>query len=324
MSSRERNIATDHDEVIVNYLIILLKGLNDCVSIFDQLAVIGHIFKPVDHDVLNICYSAHFRFMKTNLPSSKPSSAQKKQVENTSDQSTKAQQILSNHNYRLDISHHNPQPTTNMKTTTAILALFGLLILPAVTARALPDSAGSGLPYPVKPMALSGNIGGYDVQLSGSIQEIHAQMKTIYPDFDPAALNAAKNSTTRSDDLDFTFKLTPRGGKLLPPICCPIRDWKQAGGGPIDEGIFHLNNVGGTCGVDAKSCSRISCSWGAAIFLCNDNDYGITPQCLYLSTYAHDIRMDCYRADSGDGVFSVCGQEFDSDNYNIIVRKDSC
>jgi hypothetical protein len=81
-------------------------------------------------------------------------------------------------------------------------------------------------------------------------------------------------------------------------------------------------------------CARISCSYGAAIWLCNDNTYPIWPSCRYLATYAEDILGTCadmYLApgSKGWGLFDqrdlrVNGQEFDTDNYNVIVGVDAC
>ena len=40
--------------------------------------------------------------------------------------------------------------------------------------------------------------------------------------------------------------------------------------GAIQDGINYLNQRGGTCVVESRSCSRISCSFNSAILLCND------------------------------------------------------
>ncbi|KAF4632776.1 hypothetical protein G7Y89_g5341 [Cudoniella acicularis] len=47
------------------------------------------------------------------------------------------------------------------------------------------------------------------------------------------------------------------------------------------------------------------------------NNYGIDPSCAYLATYATYITTTC-QGDSG----GACGQSFDKDKYNIIVRED--
>ncbi len=87
------------------------------------------------------------------------------------------------------------------------------------------------------------------------------------------------------------------------------------------------------------SCGRISCSYNSAIYFCNDvsnpvlcnpiltldvgNDYYFNPASMYLAIYARSIDQFCKASISGQ--FAVtCGQEFDADGYNIIVRSDSC
>ncbi|CAG8976805.1 hypothetical protein HYALB_00012511 [Hymenoscyphus albidus] len=58
--------------------------------------------------------------------------------------------------------------------------------------------------------------------------------------------------------------------------------------------------------------------------LCNDNTYAIAPTCSYLATYAEDIMEKC--SEPGDptiGTPSIsCGQQFDTDNYNVIIMKN--
>jgi hypothetical protein len=52
------------------------------------------------------------------------------------------------------------------------------------------------------------------------------------------------------------------------------------------------------------------------------NDYAIHPSCNYLSSYALDIVNSCSWASGG--VEYTGGQEFDTDNYNVIVHSTSC
>jgi len=218
-----------------------------------------------------------------------------------------------------------------MKTLTVIMMLFGFLAtsfaIPGALSEGLSSPSGGGLPHPVVPMVLTGTIGEHEVQLNGSIQEIHAQMKVLYPNFDADALTPAKNLTARNTNLQFRSELEARGGKLPPPLCFPVGNWgwSKASGETIGEGINYLDQVQALCGVSARSCVRISCSWNSAIYLCNDNYYGITPTCPYMASYAQDIINDCTTpADRVVGDWSVCGQLFDSDGYNIIVRWDAC
>ncbi|RHZ53257.1 uncharacterized protein CDV56_105933 [Aspergillus thermomutatus] len=102
----------------------------------------------------------------------------------------------------------------------------------------------------------------------------------------------------------------------------------------IMQGIDYLKGLTGVCGVAAgpRVCARISCSYNAAIWLCNDNAWYIQPSCSYLGTYAEDIVSTCAHVDFNSGTKgwgtqwsdTVNGQEFDTDNYNVIVGVDSC
>ncbi|KUJ23864.1 uncharacterized protein LY89DRAFT_726918 [Mollisia scopiformis] len=205
-----------------------------------------------------------------------------------------------------------------MNVLISILSLFGFLSNMTLAAY-LPN--GSIPPRSMGDMTISkmtfeGSIGDYKVQLNGSIQEIHAQMKAIYPDFDPDT--AISNQT-----LD--IRHLGKRSKMQPPLCYPVQDWGRAETAPINTGIRYLNQVQALCGVGANSCVRVSCSYRAAIYLCNDNDYGITPTCPYIASYAQDIINSCnyHRPGGNTWDWSVCGQEFDTDNYNVIVRWDN-
>lgn len=68
--------------------------------------------------------------------------------------------------------------------------------------------------------------------------------------------------------------------KQLPPLCYPVpsQNWGYAYVDDIDDGIDYLGRLNGGCSVGAKSCSRISCSYDSAIFLCND-----VSTCVYCS-----------------------------------------
>ncbi|KUJ14762.1 uncharacterized protein LY89DRAFT_720237 [Mollisia scopiformis] len=177
------------------------------------------------------------------------------------------------------------------------------------------------LPYPVSKMTFLGTLGGHDVQLNGSIEEIHSQMTVLHPEFDPDALLAAKKLAIRDTGSEL-IESELEGRSKSNMICCNPGSW-GADPGRIEQGIDYLDHFNGLCGVPARTCVRISCSWGSAIYLCNDNYYGITPTCPYMASYAQDILNTCPMY-SWTVQTSYCGQEFDTDSYNIIVRGDNC
>ncbi|KUJ19191.1 uncharacterized protein LY89DRAFT_479656 [Mollisia scopiformis] len=209
---------------------------------------------------------------------------------------------------------------------TSLLALAGLAF--TAVASAIPTTvtvpSGSGYKnYPLGVMTFSGTIGGHAVQLNGTIQEINTQMVANFPDFNMDALvaaNLAKREAEAEAATPANLFTRSKSGMLCWPV--PSQDWSLCSVSVIGQGITYLDNFNGLCGVGANSCVRISCSYSSAIYLCNDNDYGITPTCPYMGSYAQDIINDCSHCE-GPNDCVTCGQEFDSDNYNIIVR-DNC
>ncbi|KAG5760014.1 hypothetical protein H9Q72_011873 [Fusarium xylarioides] len=94
------------------------------------------------------------------------------------------------------------------------------------------------------------------------------------------------------------------------------------------------NNV---CHVGAgpRTCTKIACSTSEAIILCNDNGHAILPRCSYLADYIdHIIRACSWTTNSAPCTVKPCapswsrdmvrGQQFDTDNYNVIVAADTC
>ncbi|KAE8449436.1 hypothetical protein EG329_008044 [Mollisiaceae sp. DMI_Dod_QoI] len=192
-----------------------------------------------------------------------------------------------------------------MKLTISTMGLLGIFALPMIFAASLPHGLSvrtniDGMQ--IAKMTFSGTIGGHEVQLNGSVQEINAQMKQLHPDFDP--------DTTKTDSDHY---------------CWPVagQNWQRAQTSHIKEGISYLDGFKGLCGVPASTCVRISCSYNAGIYLCNDNNYGITPNCAYIASYAQDIINLCNYQDPS-GIQYVSGQEFDTDGYNVCVHSDHC
>ncbi|KAF4615549.1 hypothetical protein G7Y89_g15311 [Cudoniella acicularis] len=158
-------------------------------------------------------------------------------------------------------------------------------------------------------MALNGTIHGIPWVGTGTIEQIYAEFTKAYPDA------AAKD------------KRDPKPKTITDLFCIPIagQDWTKARTQYINDGIDYLNTVDAFCNCGGQSCVRISCSWNSAIYLCNDNDDEIWNACDYMATFAQDIVDQCtttypppvWTTRSG-------GQEFDSNNFNIIVRDDSC
>ncbi|PYI14289.1 hypothetical protein BO86DRAFT_99954 [Aspergillus japonicus CBS 114.51] len=170
--------------------------------------------------------------------------------------------------------------------------------------------------YTVVPMTYRGVIteGGDEVELSGTIEDVHQQIKRLNPDF-----NVTQSLEAREADAEVHRILQKRNKSNL--LCDIEGDHSETATYTwITKGIQYLLALDGVCKVGAGpgTCARISCSYDSGIYLCNDNAWEIEPKCSYLATYAEDIMTQCY-----DGMY-INGQEFDTDNYNVIVAGDLC
>ncbi|PYH96552.1 hypothetical protein BO71DRAFT_174587 [Aspergillus ellipticus CBS 707.79] len=162
-------------------------------------------------------------------------------------------------------------------------------------------------------MTYSGPItpGGQHIEFTGhSIQDIHSQILALNPDFklnDPAASTTPATSKRSKEDSSIICDIPGRLSETA------TTDW-------IRSGISYLKGLDGNCGVTAgpAACARISCSYDSGIYLCNDNKKRLNVKCSKLAAYAEDIIEKC------DGGEYVNGQEFDTDNFNIVVAGDVC
>ncbi|KAJ6540852.1 hypothetical protein DFH09DRAFT_1175448 [Mycena vulgaris] len=144
-----------------------------------------------------------------------------------------------------------------------------------------------GLPFPVVPATFGPfTVGGTNATLSGTVESVIEQLKVLDPTFEISTPSSPQDTVKK------------RNKHLR-------RDQ-----------VSHYTAIG----LDGHQCSRISCSYNAAIYFCNDNNGHISPQSFYLASYAADILPAC----SAYYDYSATGQEFDTDNYNIIVRSDNC
>lgn len=108
---------------------------------------------------------------------------------------------------------------------------------------------------------------------------------------------------------------------------CNDARYKAAKADTIIDGITHLNKKamkGATCKAKKQSCSRVSCSYNSAIFLCNENDFSIAPECKLVADYAFKVIQDCKYPLPPKGLY-VNGQHFnESGSWNVVVRHDKC
>lgn len=86
----------------------------------------------------------------------------------------------------------------------------------------------------------------------------------------------------------------------------------------INDGADYLEVKRGDCGIEGKSCSRISCSENSGIYYCNDNAARIWVACRSLGNNARYIGEKCTDV-SGMGATGVAGQMFNTDGWNNFV-----
>ncbi|KAH8896360.1 hypothetical protein GQ53DRAFT_778975 [Thozetella sp. PMI_491] len=171
----------------------------------------------------------------------------------------------------------------------ALIPVLASSLLAAV--RALPDEPISRGNFAVDP------IPGYTtVELSWA--EVYAQILQINPEYQIQYDLVSKRDSTLCGNFGLADK------------------------GRIQEGITYLRGLNGAPrnGPGPANCGRVSCSYNAAIWWCNDNT---TPKTLDgwnpIADGAQNIINDCAPAAS-----QVSGQRFHDDLWNVIVRGDSC
>lgn len=99
------------------------------------------------------------------------------------------------------------------------------------------------------------------IKVSGTIQEVRSELLRQNPDWDTHyATNITKGSPS----------LKKRGFDVSGYFC--FGRWEICSADRIREGIDYLRRVRGlpSNGPGPGNCARVSCSWGSAIWWCND------------------------------------------------------
>ncbi|KAK6527492.1 hypothetical protein TWF694_004478 [Orbilia ellipsospora] len=165
--------------------------------------------------------------------------------------------------------------------------------------------------WPVYPMHFTGSVttDGPVLDLYGSVQELIPKIQKLDPKWTPPK---RKNVSRHEPGL---VKRYFHGD----PVCNP------AGAGDADltelerEVIPYLQGLGtGNCGAYAHSCSRVSCAWDSAVFLCNNNPVEIHVSCERIGDAAQHIVSRCVILDG------VCGYWPDTTGYSVSVQYSSC
>jgi hypothetical protein len=180
------------------------------------------------------------------------------------------------------------------------------------------------------PATFIGSYGDHEYALNGTVEQVLAQLKELHPEVELKKREVTSRAVLNKVCLPLIPLplISPNHSQEMPPLCIPIRGWNWATAymPDIQAGVVYLDNLNTRINIGPTSCSRISCSWNGAIYLCNDNPYSIQPASPYLASYAQDLINICTTGsdDHYPDYKRTGGQEFDTDGYNIIVREDSC
>jgi len=111
--------------------------------------------------------------------------------------------------------------------------------------------------------------GGQVHDFDGTVEEAVAGMEALYPGY--TANLTAKRTPTLKEHAALEPTQAPKFTIDLPPLCIPVagQDWEMRQQDPLLTGIQYLINLDTTLTPAPYSCGRISCSYQAAIYLCN-------------------------------------------------------
>lgn len=108
---------------------------------------------------------------------------------------------------------------------------------------------------------------------------------------------------------------------------------KHARGYWIDEGIKYLRNLKGQCTLPETTCSRVSCSWNSAIWVCwnplPDSPRNLKAAWNYVADYADGVASGawCPREPQLHDPFTknlVRGKVWDPKGMAVVVREARC
>ncbi|QKX56822.1 uncharacterized protein TRUGW13939_03929 [Talaromyces rugulosus] len=164
--------------------------------------------------------------------------------------------------------------------------------------------------------------GGDKVTFNGTVQEVHAQLLKLNPNYDndfPVKRNEEPSSLTKRD---FTYEKY---------YCWGEDGWhyadkssKRGDNGDLKDGIKYLNSIGGTPGQSAGTCGRRSCSYNMAIYWCNAISYCSNSKKHYLKSYATIADGAQFLLDKCGGDNKPHGEVVAPNHWSVRVVSDAC
>ncbi|KAH7407727.1 hypothetical protein BKA64DRAFT_706136 [Cadophora sp. MPI-SDFR-AT-0126] len=174
--------------------------------------------------------------------------------------------------------------------------------------------------YVLGQLHITGEINGVTINHTGSVQEVFAQLDAEDNNFKLADLADIQRRTPAIDSQQFE----KRYATDLHCLPVPGQNWHGADSVAISEGIAFLREGWKTCNVGPHSCVRVSCSWDAAISVCNNQDKEIRPSCDLIANFAKTMSDKClvHRGPFQHNV--IGGQYWDIENWNVNIYNARC
>ncbi|KAM7187256.1 hypothetical protein V8F33_011347 [Rhypophila sp. PSN 637] len=154
--------------------------------------------------------------------------------------------------------------------------------------------------------------------IGDSFNDIEAQAKAIHPNYTIFEENLHAQPEANND----TRGLNTRD---IRNIDCWQREDTGAQIDALRDGIAYLSRVKSMCRGDpagaSDSCGRVSCSWGAGIFYCNQKKELNWQPCSSVGTLAAEVAKKCYLEDMV-GIYhynSAQGEAFDKEGWSAWV-----
>ncbi|CAL3968828.1 unnamed protein product [Diplocarpon coronariae] len=165
--------------------------------------------------------------------------------------------------------------------------------------------------YTLGVMGVSGSYEGHDFNFNGTIQQVEDQLKHLWPGVSVSGAASGGSEINESSTVALD-NAGPRDG-LAAQFCCPVagQKWSSAERPVVQNGIIFLNAVKASCSAGPKNCVRVSCSWDAGIFLCNDRDTELISPCTWIAHLADEVKNNCFTCGKTDATCyyaKVCGQ----------------
>ncbi|KAI1327962.1 hypothetical protein F5Y16DRAFT_398833 [Xylariaceae sp. FL0255] len=210
-----------------------------------------------------------------------------------------------------------------------IAFLFSLVTGAAIDALPPGISIRSSLPsnYTITPVTwiMPIETGGENHTFYGTVQEVFAQVNDARAQQGLPALPDPSANITEPTTRSISGTHSVLDARSYEKTICKVGLSGYATIYRINQGIAYLEGVTSQCGMGAGpgNCGRISCSYNAAIYWCNDNDHYVEYECSYFAQYAAVVTDACVYTRGGKTEWTW-GQAFDTENFNVMVGYDSC